>query len=373
MASTKAIVITISSTSAAAACSSSASPPQFGRPIVASSDVEPRARANCVSFSLLQRWRGSNCPMLVSHSLAAEQVVSSELLNSKFQILNDKPSLQNQITSPELKLINPSCKTESLTSPQRQAPAALHAATSVHAPYSKFVVSCFDDAVWATMEAKELGSLLQQLIVNSESSDAELVKRYRLAFALSVLWHMRQLNIDIRYLSTRGSEGSAAIEAAEAAAAATAETAAAAAAAAAHESLMKSAYPPLSSPSASSPLLPPPLSSSDSCAASSKSQECVIQHQPDDAAPVTESGSLRCWASARLKDTMRYVFAQVSGIYCGVVCSCFLVLSGSSMMCSVENSLKYLGILVLGCFWFCDAVSHCENTALMTLSIQHPQ
>jgi hypothetical protein len=47
----------------------------------------------------------------------------------------------------------------------------------VHAPYSKFLVTCHDDSVWAEMEAKEQGLLLRQLMVEGETSDAELVKR----------------------------------------------------------------------------------------------------------------------------------------------------------------------------------------------------
>ncbi len=47
----------------------------------------------------------------------------------------------------------------------------------VHAPYSKFLVTCHDDTAWAAMEAKEQGMLLRQLIVDGEASDAELLKR----------------------------------------------------------------------------------------------------------------------------------------------------------------------------------------------------
>jgi hypothetical protein len=96
--------------------------------------------------------------------------------------------------------------------------------------------------------------------------------------------------------------------------------AAAAAAAAAREILMKSSFPPLSnvqsslhssSPheeeldhsaaSFSSPTFPPPLPSSVAPSA-------ALDLDPD---------SLRSWASARLKDTMRYVFAQVCHVTFG--------------------------------------------------------
>ena len=52
----------------------------------------------------------------------------------------------------------------------------------VHAPYSKFLVSCHNDAAWAKLEAKEQGHLLQQLLIDEESGDAELVKRYDSTF-----------------------------------------------------------------------------------------------------------------------------------------------------------------------------------------------
>jgi hypothetical protein len=48
----------------------------------------------------------------------------------------------------------------------------------VHAPYSKFLVTCHDDAAWAAMEAREHGLLLRQLMIEGESIDANLVKRY---------------------------------------------------------------------------------------------------------------------------------------------------------------------------------------------------
>lgn len=54
----------------------------------------------------------------------------------------------------------------------------------VHAPYSKFLVSCHNDAAWAKLEAKEQGHLLQQLLIDEESGDAELVKRYDSSFFL---------------------------------------------------------------------------------------------------------------------------------------------------------------------------------------------
>jgi hypothetical protein len=47
----------------------------------------------------------------------------------------------------------------------------------VHAPYSKFLVTCHDDAAWAEMETKEQGQLLRQLMLDGETSDADLVKR----------------------------------------------------------------------------------------------------------------------------------------------------------------------------------------------------
>jgi hypothetical protein len=76
-----------------------------------------------------------------------------------------------------------------------QAPASLHAVTSVsailfvmcgvsvtptqvHAPFSKFLITCHDDAVWGAMEAREHGVLLRQLLAEGETSDADLVKRY---------------------------------------------------------------------------------------------------------------------------------------------------------------------------------------------------
>ncbi len=50
--------------------------------------------------------------------------------------------------------------------------------TQVHAPYSKFLIACHDDAAWGAMEAREHGQLLRQLLADGEISDADLVKRY---------------------------------------------------------------------------------------------------------------------------------------------------------------------------------------------------
>jgi hypothetical protein len=118
------------------------------------------------------------------------------------------------------------------------------------------------------------------------------------------------LDITYRFLLTRGIEGTASIDAAEAAAAAVA-------AAAEREILMKSAFPPLSSPlpslaSSSSPSSGVPALLHDynfpsSSFLSSPSSPTTSASEAPDLSPDV----LRSWASARLKDNMRYVFAQV--------------------------------------------------------------
>jgi hypothetical protein len=74
MASTKPIAITISGTSSSVVSSCRAS---SSSATSVSSVSAPASVLGRVSFSLLQRWRGSNCPVLVSHSIKTEQVGST--------------------------------------------------------------------------------------------------------------------------------------------------------------------------------------------------------------------------------------------------------------------------------------------------------
>jgi hypothetical protein len=69
MASTKPIAITISSTCAAFA-SNSHSPAAPPNRLLSSSPL------GHVSFVLLQRWRGNNCPLLVQYCVTEQQVIT---------------------------------------------------------------------------------------------------------------------------------------------------------------------------------------------------------------------------------------------------------------------------------------------------------
>ena len=77
MASTKPIAITISGTNSSVASSCRAYPSSAASVSAVSAPASVLGR---VSFSLLQRWRGSNCPVLVSHSIKAEQVGSTNIM-----------------------------------------------------------------------------------------------------------------------------------------------------------------------------------------------------------------------------------------------------------------------------------------------------
>jgi hypothetical protein len=129
-----------------------------------------------------------------------------------------------------------------------------------------------------------------------------------------------------RYLLTRGNEGVASVESAEAAVAA-------AKAAAERHNLMKSSFPPLSNKQ--SAVLSASLPEDQSTRAIALFPLPTFPPSPSSptqsaAAPDLDPDYLRSWASARLKDSMRYVFAQVCGAGRSALVTRLIVISQAS-------------------------------------------
>jgi hypothetical protein len=179
MSSTKPIAIAISSANVAVASRSPASGAIAPTTSVASDTV------GRVSFAMLQRWRGNNSPVLISHSIAAQQVRNQRAISHCPHVAGFKPepALSGTCISAfgHERTMAPFLSRISLP---KLAILIFRVERQVHAPYSKFLVSCHTDAAWAKLEAKEQGHLLQQLLIDEESCDAELVKRYDSSFFL---------------------------------------------------------------------------------------------------------------------------------------------------------------------------------------------
>jgi hypothetical protein len=183
MSSTKPIAIAISSTNAAVVSRSCASDAAAAT-TSATNDTVGR-----VSFAMLQRWRGNNSPVLVSHSIAAQQVKPQHIIAKHTCLVGLKTEpcsfrhLHFCIRSPVYVI----CM-HMLSIPIPGFDYRVN--RQVHAPFSKFLVSCHNDASWAKLEAKEQGQLLLELLIDQETSDADLVKRYDLitilCFAVAV-------------------------------------------------------------------------------------------------------------------------------------------------------------------------------------------